>query len=126
MSIVGLGVDLVELRRIESILERHGERFLSRICRPGEVGDRSGSALVPRVGGLFAAKEAALKALGTGWAQGLAFRDVEVARAPSGTPSLRFYGAAAARRDALGVTASHLSISHEREHAVAVVVLVAG
>lgn len=123
MSLIGLGVDLVELERIERTLERSGDRFLARICRPGEVGERSGAALVQRVGGLFAAKEAALKALGTGWARGMAFRDVEVVRDDGGAPSLRLHGPAADRARSMGATASHVSISHERKHAVAVVVL---
>lgn len=123
MSVLGVGIDLVELERIERVLERSRDRFLARICRPGEVGERSGAGLVQRVGGLFAAKEAALKALGTGWAGGMAFRDVEIARDPVGSPSLRLHGPAADRAAALGVTNHHVSISHERGHAVAVVVL---
>lgn len=123
MSIVGLGVDLVELDRIERIVDRHGDRFVARICLSGEMGERTGPGRVQRLGGLFAAKEAALKALGTGWARGLAFRDVEITRNPAGAPSLRFHGPAADRARELGVEAAHVSISHERGHAVAVVVL---
>ncbi|MDX1631838.1 MAG: holo-ACP synthase [Thermoanaerobaculia bacterium] len=124
MTIVGLGVDLVDLGRIEGLLDRYGDRFPARICRPGEIGERAGRSRVQRVGGLFAAKEAALKALGTGWAKGLRFRDVEIRHRESGAPVVHLHGSADRRARALGVNGVHCSISHERSHAVAVVVLV--
>jgi len=123
MAILGLGIDLVELERIAAIHERHGDAFARRFCRPGEVAPRRGSALVEHLGGLFAAKEAVLKALGTGWAQGLAFRQVEVVRDESGAPGVRLHGAAEERSRKLGVARIHLSITHERKHAAAVAVL---
>lgn len=123
MSVIGLGLDLVELPRMARLLERHGERFTRRICAPRELEERRGEAQVQHLGGLFAAKEAALKALGTGWALGLGFRDVEVTRGPFGAPQVRLHGAAARRGDELGVRRIHLSITHERDYAAAVVVL---
>jgi holo-[acyl-carrier protein] synthase len=123
VSIVGLGLDVVELSRVARLLERHGQRFIERICAPQELEPRKGEALVQHLGGLFAAKEATLKALGTGWAQGLGFRDVEVSRGSRGAPSARLHGAAAARGQQLGVQRIHLSISHERDYAAAVAVL---
>jgi holo-[acyl-carrier protein] synthase len=119
--IVGIGLDVVEVARIGAMLARHGDRVLERICRPGEV-DRSRAALDQHVAGLFAAKEAVLKALGTGWAAGLAFRQIEVVRAPGGQPRVRLHDAAAARAAALGIAVVHLSISHERAWAAAMAV----
>lgn len=121
--IVGLGLDVVDLGRIRALLERFGDAFTRRICAAGECQPRHGEALVEHVGGLFAAKEAALKALGTGWAAGISFRSIEVWRAPSGKPELRLHGAAAERARLLGATASFLSITHERTYAAAVVIL---
>ena len=124
MAILGIGTDIVELPRIEKLYERSGEAFLKRISRPGEVlASRQGSALIEHLGGLFAAKEATLKALGTGWAQGLGLTHVEVSRNELGAPFLILHDAAAARADALGVKNMHVSISHERSYAVAMVIL---
>ena len=123
MAIIGIGIDIVELSRIERILDRRGDRFVHRFCREGEAQERYGAARIEHLGGLFAAKEAALKALGTGWARGLAFRQVEVSRRAGGVPFLRLHGAASRRAAELGVDSIHLTISHERKHAVAFVVL---
>lgn len=123
MSVVGLGIDVVDLARIRRLFERHGSRFTERICRPGEIQPRSGDALIEHLGGLFAAKEAMLKALGTGWAQGLSLRMVEVVKKPGGAPEIRLHDAAAERAAALGVRRTLLSISHERTFAAAVAVL---
>lgn len=121
--ILGLGLDVVDLGRIRSLYERHGERFTARICRPGEIQPRQGNALIEHLGGLFAAKEAVLKALGTGWAQGLSLRMVEVCREAGGAPAIRLHDAAERRARELGVTRTLLSISHERTFAAAVAVL---
>ncbi len=123
MSILGSGLDIVELSRIAALYAKHGDAFAARICRPGEVQSRLGDALIQHLGGLFAAKEAALKALGTGWAQGLGLRQVEILRNAAGAPSLRLHEQAAERAAAMGVVHSHLSISHERSYAVAMVIL---
>ena len=123
--IVGIGLDVVEVARIGAMLARHGDRVLERICRPGEV-DRSRAGLDQHVAGLFAAKEAVLKALGTGWAAGLGFRQVEVVRAAGGQPGVRLHEAAAARAAVLGVAVVHLSISHERAWAAAMAVAESG
>jgi holo-[acyl-carrier protein] synthase len=123
VAILGLGVDIVELARIERLYERHGEAFLRRFCRPGEWQERRGAAFVQHLGGLFAAKEATLKALGTGWAQGLGLRQIEVVRDAGGAPGVRLHEAAAERAEKMGAGRVHVSISHERTHAVAVAVL---
>lgn len=123
MAVLGLGLDVVALERIARMHERHGDAFVQRFCAPGEVQPRSGPALVEHLGGLFAAKEAVLKALGTGWAEGLGFSQVRVTRAESGRPGVALDGAAAERARLLGVRSIHLSISHDTGWAAAVAVL---
>ena len=123
MAILGIGLDIVDLRRIRRIHDQHGSRFVRRYCAPGEAQAREGDALIEHLGGLFAAKEAMLKALGTGWAQGLGFRQIEVVKGPSGAPEVRLHGAAAARAELLGVTRTHLTITHERAYAAAFAIL---
>jgi len=126
MSLVGLGLDLVAVDRIAAVLARHGDRFLDRVFVAGEVREGAGEGLAQHVAGLFAVKEAVLKALGTGWAQGLGFRDVEVVRGPSGRPEVRLHGAAAQRAESLGGERILVSISHDRGFAAAVAVLESG
>ena len=120
--IVGLGIDLCEVPRLAEALERPG--FLERFFTEAEAAyiRGRGKAGPESAAGCFAAKEAALKALGTGLV-GVALRDAEVVHEPSGKPALRLHGAAKARAEALGATRAHLSITHTRETAAAVVVL---
>ena len=120
-----LGLDLTEVERVAGVLERHGERFLARVFRPGEIrtGRRHPRAFVEHVAGRFAAKEAAMKALGLGW-RGLAFRDIEIARDARGKPLLRLHGRAEERARALRVRLAEVSITHGRDIAAAVVALV--
>jgi holo-[acyl-carrier protein] synthase len=119
-----LGLDLTEVERIAGVLERHGERFLSRIFRDGEIrrARRHPRAFAEHVAGRFAAKEAAMKALGLGW-RGLAFRDIEVTRDVHGKPLLVLHGKALARSRALDVRSAEVSITHGRDIAAAVVAL---
>lgn len=119
-GIVGLGLDIVELERISAALERHGARFVERYTTEAE---RRGGERLSRLGGLFAAKEAVLKALGTGWGEGLGLRQVEVLPDPLGAPRVTLYGAARERAAALGAAAVHVSITHERHYAAAVAIL---
>ncbi len=123
--IVGLGMDMASLSRIGKCLERFGAQFCRRILTEAEreLLPEAPAARTAFVAGRFAAKEAAVKALGTGFAEGIAPQDVEVLRLPSGRPELHFYGAAARRAELLGVKSAHLSLTHEREIAGAVVVL---
>lgn len=122
--IVGLGIDVVETDRIKAALERHGARFESKVLTGNEIAEcRDRADRIQAVAGRFAAKEACLKALGTGWAQGLGFRQVEVVRDTAGRPTLRLEGAAAARAALLGVRGFHVSLTHDRGIAAAVVVL---
>ena len=123
MGIVGIGMDLVELERIEHSLERFGERFLEKVLTRGERAALSEGNRVARVAARFAAKEAAVKALGTGFANGIGPADIEVVSLPGGQPALRFCGAAAEAAARLDVCASHLTLTHSRTVAGAVVVL---
>ncbi len=118
--IVGIGLDLVSTERAREMLARHGERLLARCCAPGEA-QRPGDAA--HVAGLLAAKEAAFKALGTGWGMGVGWRDAVVSRSAAGAPRLALAGGAAARAAELGVRTTHLSITHAAGVAVAVVIL---
>jgi holo-[acyl-carrier protein] synthase len=121
--IVGLGTDLAEVDRIQKAIERYGDRFIRRIYTPGEIAYVSRKAnKYERYAARFAAKEAGMKALGTG-AVGVRWQDFEVANLPSGKPTLRFHGRAAQVAERLGVRGVTLSITHTRAMALAVVVL---
>ncbi len=142
--ILGLGTDLIELARIEAALERHGGALLERLFTERESrllsGDGRGGASAPgrhgtgarpatsrrfveRVGARFAAKEAALKALGTGWAQGISWHHVEVLGGGGEAPRLEFSGRARARMESLGARAALVSLTHTETMASATVVL---
>ncbi len=121
--ILGTGVDLCEVSRIEAAIARHGLRFLDRIYTPREIAyaDRKANRF-ERYAARFAAKEAGMKALGTGW-HGVAWRDFEVVNLPSGRPTLHFHGRAADVAAKLGVRHVALSITHTKEQALAQVIL---
>ena len=123
--IIGLGTDLCSLPRIERGLLRFGEHFCRRILGEAEhaLMPSSPSGRTAFVAGRFAAKEAAVKALGTGFACGITMQDVEILNLPSGQPELHLHGAAAKRAEELGVRHLHVSLSHERDVAGAVVIL---
>lgn len=122
-GVVGLGVDLCEIPRVARAIERHGARFAEKLFRPGEVRRPPESpAYAEHVAGLFAAKEAAMKALGTGM-RGIAFRELAIVRSPGGPPRLALFGRARVHGARLGVTGAHVTITHTRELAAAVVVL---
>ena len=121
--IIGHGVDIVETSRIEQLLGDHPERFLERVFTPGEQADsESNKRQLEHLAARFAAKEAALKALGTGWSQGIGWTDIEVVRADSGKPSLNITGRAAEIEAELGITSWHISLSHISTHAIASVI----
>lgn len=123
--IQGTGFDLTALPRIRALLERYGEHFLARVLTEKERAalPAAEAGRTAYVAGRFAAKEAAVKALGTGFAEGIGMHDVEILSLSSGRPELFLHGAAAARAKSMGVRAVHVSISHEREVAGAVVIL---
>ena len=124
MSLIGIGVDLVDIERIQAILDRRSEAFLHRVFTSPEADYslrqfRPAASLAAR----FAAKEAFIKALGIGWQPGMRWVDIEVERASSGVPSLRLHGATADAAKAKGVGAMHLSLSHGERQAIAYVAL---
>ncbi len=123
--ILGLGIDLTSLRRIESVLEHSGERFLDRILTDEEKKQmpRPGRRRVEWLAGRFAAKESASKALGTGIADGITLRDIEILSAPQGDPHIFLHGKAKSHAQSMGASCLHVSISHEKEMACAVVIL---
>ena len=120
--IVGLGIDVVELDRIALSLARYGDRFLARILTEYEL-SRLPRRPTPFVAARFAAKEAASKALGTGFRRGVSFRSIEVRDLPSGKPELRLTGAALDVLAELGGTSCTVSLTHGRDVAAAVVVI---
>lgn len=124
MKIVGTGIDLVEVSRIAACIERFGQRFLERVFTADEIRYcRAKANFAERFAARFAAKEAGLKAIGTGWRRGVAWREVEVRREPGGRPLLQYSGRAAEFARQLGVVRTQLSLSHTKEHAIASVIL---
>jgi len=118
--IVGTGIDIVETARIQQALERHGARFCRRLYSPGEISYcEKFKNKAERYAARFAAKEAAFKALGTGWREGVRWLDVEVVHQPSGKPELVLSGRAGEVARDLGVTRTALSISHADHYVVA-------
>jgi len=122
--IVGTGIDVVEIARIQESMDRYGQRFLDRIYTAAEQAyclrkRHAAESLAAR----FAAKEAAAKALGTGISRGVSWLEIEVVRAPGSRPSLQFHGRAAERADRLGARNAALSLTHSAGIAIASVVL---
>ncbi len=113
------GIDIIEIDRIQKAHQRWGQRFLNRIYTEAEIEYCRGRSQNLAV--RFAAKEATMKALGTG-VRGVGWKDIEVVRAPSGAPSIQLHGRAQARAEKLGVTELALSLTHSKEYAVASVV----
>jgi holo-[acyl-carrier protein] synthase len=121
--IVGLGMDIAEVDRIAAAIERHGGTFLKRVFTPAEIAYCEKHRNRPeRFAGRFAAKEAAMKALGTGWRHGVRWVDIEVVREPSGKPALKLSGASRAIADRLGVKNIALTITHTGNTALAQVI----
>lgn len=122
--IVGTGIDLAEVDRIAAAIERFGDRFLRRVFTEAEMRYCDSKAnRMERYAGRFAAKEAAMKAVGTGWRGGVAWTDFEVRREPGGKPTMSFHGKAAEFASKLGVKNVALSITHTKDMAMAMVIL---
>jgi holo-[acyl-carrier protein] synthase len=122
--ITGIGIDVVQNERIRDSIQKFGDRFLNRIYTEGEKEYCKNSA-DPAIhfAARWAAKEAAFKALGTGWSGGVKWRDVEVERLPTGKPELRLYGEALSVATRAGATRFFVSLSHDQSVSCAVVVL---
>ena len=121
--IVGLGVDITEVNRIEAAINRRGRPFLDRLFTPSEIAYcEKHRHRAERFAGRFAAKEAAMKALGTGWSNGVRWVDIEVVREPSGRPTLKLSGESRAIADNLGVKHITLTITHTGNTALALVI----
>jgi holo-[acyl-carrier protein] synthase len=122
--IVGTGVDLAEVPRIRASVERYGARFIERIFTPAEIAyvERKANRF-ERYAARFAAKEAGMKAIGTGWKRGVRWQDFEVANLPSGKPTLKLHGVAAQFAERLKVRHISLSLTHTAEMAMAHVIL---
>jgi holo-[acyl-carrier protein] synthase len=122
--IVGTGIDIAEVPRIRKSIERFGERFLDRVFTPGERRYCDSKAnRVERYAARFAAKEAAMKALGTGWNHGVRWRDCEVVRMPGARPTIQFHGKAGQFAANLGMKNAALSLTHTKDQAMAQVIL---
>ena len=122
--IVGTGIDLAEVDRIRAAIERHGQRFIERIYTPAEIAyvERKANRF-ERYAARFAAKEAGMKAIGTGWRRGVRWQDFEVRNLPSGRPTLQLHGVAQDFAKALGVSNISLSLTHTAQHGMAFVIL---
>ncbi len=122
--ILGIGTDLAEVDRIRESIARFGDRFLNRIYTAGERAYAASKANpVERLAARFAAKEAGMKAIGTGWSQGVTWQDFAVVNEESGRPTLALHGAAKRKADAMGVQRISLSLTHTSAMALAVVIL---
>jgi holo-[acyl-carrier protein] synthase len=120
MPILGLGTDIVECLRIAQMIERHGELFISRVYTDHEIEYCSArKAATQHYAGRWAAKEAVLKALGTGWARGISWRDIEIRNDRHGAPAVVLRGGAREVFEHAGMERIHITISHCRCHAVA-------
>jgi holo-[acyl-carrier protein] synthase len=122
--IVGTGVDITEVDRIQAAVQRFGDRFLKRVFTSAEIRYCMGKPnAAERLAARFAAKEAGMKAIGTGLRHGITWQDVEVVRMPGQRPVLEFHGNAAEFAARLGYKRTHLSLSHTKEQAIAYVIL---
>ena len=121
--IVGLGIDITELDRIESSLKKFGERFFFFFLTDTEIEMVPNKESVPHLAARFAAKEAAVKALGTGFSENITFKSVEIFNLDSGAPQLKFNGKGLEKSEELGVKNILISITHGRDTAAAVVIL---
>jgi holo-[acyl-carrier protein] synthase len=114
------GVDMVACERLEEAVTRHGDRFMDRVFTDSEKAYCAGrKRRMEHLAGRFAAKEAVLKVLGTGWQNGIAWTDIEIVNLPSGQPEVRLSGRCKEIADGLGLTRILISISHIETHAIA-------
>ena len=127
MNVLGIGTDIVECLRIAQMIERHGELFINRVYTPHEIRYcQSRKQATQHFAGRWAAKEAILKALGTGWRRGISWRDIEVRNDPSGLPVVGLRGGARDIVEQRGIREMLVSISHCRSHATAYALALGG
>lgn len=127
MNVLGIGTDIVECLRIAQMIERHGELFINRVYTPHEIRYcQSRKQATQHFAGRWAAKEAILKALGTGWRRGISWRDIEVRNDPSGRPVVGLRGGARDIVEQRGIREMLVSISHCRSHATAYALALGG
>ncbi len=120
MNLIGHGIDIIECDRIKHIWDRHGERFLRRVFTEGEIAYcLARKNPLPHLAGRFAAKEAVLKVLGTGWRGAICWTDVEVTNVTSGRPSVVLTGHSARIARSLGIQTVHISITHTGRYGAA-------
>ncbi len=120
MKVLGIGTDITEVLRIAQMIERHGELFIERVYTPAEIDYcRSRKMASQHFAGRWAAKEAVLKALGTGWRRGISWRDIEVTNGGGGRPQAVLCGGTQEMADKMGIRCILVSISHCRSHATA-------
>lgn len=120
MNVIGIGTDIVECLRIAQMIERHGELFINRVYTQYEIRYcQTRKQSTQHYAGRWAAKEAILKALGTGWRKGISWRDIEIRNEPSGRPVVGLRGGARDIVEKLGIREMLVSISHCRSHAMA-------
>jgi holo-[acyl-carrier protein] synthase len=125
MNILGIGTDIVECLRIAQMIERHGELFIGRVYTPHEIEYCSArKAATQHYAGRWAAKEAVLKALGTGWIRGIRWRDVEIRNQADGRPTVALAGGARDVCQQRGIAEMLISISHCRSHATATAIAI--
>jgi len=120
MTIIGIGTDITECLRIAQMIERHGELFITRVYTPGEIQYcQNRKQATQHFAGRWAAKEAVLKAVGTGWRRGISWRDVEIRNERGGKPVVALHGGVRDVAEELGIGQILISISHCRSHATA-------
>ena len=120
MNVIGIGTDIVECLRIGRMIEHHGELFITRVYTDREIRYcQSRKQAIQHFAGRWAAKEAVLKAIGTGWRRGISWRDIEVRNKPGGAPVIALCGGAREVFEQSGIHTMHISISHCRSHATA-------
>ncbi|MFW6133844.1 MAG: holo-ACP synthase [Planctomycetota bacterium] len=120
MNVIAHGIDMVDCQRLQAAVDRHGRRFLQRVFTDAELGYCLGRRReLEHLAGRFAAKEAVLKVLGTGWREGICWTDIEIRNEPSGRPSVSLGGRCRELADGLGMGDVLVSISHVRTHAIA-------
>lgn len=124
-NIIGIGTDITECLRIARMIERHGELFIERVYTPDEIKYcQNRKQATQHFTGRWAAKEAILKAIGTGWTKGISWRDMEIRNEPGGKPTVAVRGGVKDVVEQLGITDIHVTISHCRTHATATAIAV--